>query len=213
MHNGLSLTPSLPALSPKRLGEDTLTMHQSYRSLSVTKSKLALISQVMTNVNQEKKALQEVTSRLRKKKGEIASDCTNIKKNHEHLHNETLKLTRATSRFLSDRVGMEKELESLETDCRSLDNSIGVAKLELGSLKATAEKDKVSIAKLEEMVGRLRKELAVQVRERENVRADTVSKGRQVDQLKDKITRLHHANQVFMKQIRASAEELGASRA
>jgi len=188
-------------------------MHQSYHSLSVTKSKLALISQVMTNVNQEKKALQEVTSRLRKKKGEIISDCADVKKNHEHLHNETLKLTKATSRFLSDRVGMEKELESLETDCGSLDTSINVARLELGSLQSTAEKDKSSIAKLEEMVGRLRKELAVQVRERESVRASTVSKGRQVEQLKDKISRLHFANQIFMKQIRASAEELGASRA
>jgi chromosome segregation ATPase len=87
-----------------------------------------------------------------------------------------------------------------------------VARFELASLQATAEKDKASISRLEEMVAKLRKELSGHVRERENVRASTVSKGRQVEQLKDKITRLRNSNQVFMKQIRASAEELGAGR-
>ena len=222
MHKFGSSLPSLPSLSPhlspgplgKRFSEpepEALSMQQSFRNLSLTKSQLQLLLQALGTVSQEKKTLTDATSRLKKRKGELISDCLNLKKNHDRLHNETVKLDKAHAKFESDRATMEKELETLVADGKQLDVEIAQAKLELMQVRAMSNEETASVQKLNDMIARLKRELALQVRQRETARSEGVSFDRQIAQIREKIYRMQSSNQSAMRQIKKTAHDFGAT--
>lgn len=222
MRRNASTVSSLPSIaqSPKIRSElqanpmsssEPLTMQQSFRNLSLTKSQLRLLAQALTNVSQEKATMADVTGRLKKRSLELTSECQSLKKNHDQLHNETVRLEKAHCKFESDRVTMEKELEQLAAEDKAQDEVALRKKLEMMELKAVSSKESEAVSKLKEMVARLKRELAMQVRQRESIRSETTALNRQIEQLRDRIFRLRSTNQTMMQKIQQTAQEFGAS--
>lgn len=201
------------SLSPKRVPEhEQISVHQSMRDLSVTRSQLRLLMQALTNITQEKKTLVDVTGRLKKRKMEVSTECSNLKKNHDRLHNETVRLQKAHDKFESDRVTMEKELEFLETEAKMQDAAAAREKLEIMETKALLNEETVAVQKLSDMVAKLKREISVQTRQREAVKGETTGLDRQIEQLREKILRLRSSNQNVMRQIKQTAYNIGEVR-
>ena len=194
----------------KKTEEDNLTIQQSYQSLSYTTSQLQLISQALETINKEKEALGNINAQLRRQIAKTTNDCQGLKKNHERLHNETIKINKATSRLEEERVLMEKECEALEVDSVSCDQEADKHRYEITKLRALIKEESSAVDSLSDMTTKMKKELSLQLRERDSLRTETATATKQIEQLRDKISKLHSSNQKFMRQLKSTAKELGS---
>ena len=191
--------------------DQDMTIQQSYQSLSYTTSQLQLISQALETITKEKSALTNITSQLKKQIAKTTSDCQGLKKNHERLHNETIKINRATERLEAERVLMEKECEMMEGDSREDEGCAGRLRYEVTKMQTLMGQEAAAVSNLQVMTSKMKKELSLQLRERDALRTESATLSKQTDQLRERITKLHSTNQKFMKQIKSTAQELGAA--
>lgn len=191
---------------------EPLTVQQSYQNLSYTTAQLQLISQELETVNKEKIALTDVSAQLRRKIARATADCQGLKKNHERLHNETIKINKATERLEAERILMEKECQSLETETSEHEDMADKTGYDVTKVKAIITKERSAVDNLAELTAKMKKELALQLKERDNLRTEAATASRQVEQLRSKIEQLRNANQKFMQQLRTTAKVLSRER-
>ena len=195
-----------------RGSSQVLTIQQSYQSLSYTTSQLHLISQALDTINKEKAALGDITAQLKRGITKASGDCQGLKKNHERLHNETIKMNKATERLEAERILMEKECQALETETAEHEEMVDKTRYEVTKLKAVLDEERSAVESLTVMTGKMKKELALQLKERDVLRSETATASRQVEQIRDKIEKLRGANQKFMRQLKTTARALSRER-
>lgn len=196
----------------RRVDSEVLTIQQSYQSLSYTTSQLHLISQALETVNKEKAALADISAQLRRGIAKAGGNCQALKKNHERLHNETIKINKATERLEAERILMEKECQALETETGEHEASADKAHYDVTKLRAVLSEERTAVESLTDMTGKMKKELALQLKERDALRTETATASRVVEQLRDKIEKLRGANQKFMRQLKTTARALSRER-
>lgn len=202
-----------PARPKSRRAEpETLTIQQSYQSLSYTTSQLQLITQTLDTINKEKAALTDINGQLKRKITKTGSDCQALKKNHERLHTETIKMNKATERLEAERILMEKECQTLEMELNESSDLTDKSRYEVTKLKSIISDEQMAIESLTDMTSKMKKELSLQLKERDALRTEAATASRQVVQLKDKIEKLRSANQKFMRQLKTTARTLGRER-
>jgi uncharacterized coiled-coil DUF342 family protein len=135
-----------------------------------------------------------------------------LKKNHERLHNETIKINKATERLEAERILMEKECQSLETETGEHEDMADKTGYDVTKVKAIITKERSAVDNLTELTAKMKKELALQLKERDNLRTEAATASRQVEQLRSKIEQLRNANQKFMQQLRTTAKVLSRER-
>lgn len=202
-----------PTRPKSRKGDsEVLTIQQSYQSLSYTTSQLHLISQALETINKEKATLADISAQLRRRIVKAGGDCQALKKNQERLHNETIKINKATERLEAERILMEKECQALETETTAHEESADKTRYDVTKLQAVLSEERTAVESLTDLTGKMKKELALQLKERDALRAETAQASRQVLQLRDKIQVLQGANQKFMRQIKTTAKALSRER-
>jgi len=203
---------ALQARPKSRGGSEALTVQQSYQNLSYTTSQLQLISQELETTNKEKAALADISAQLRRKTAKASSESQGLKKNHERLHNETIKMNKATERLEAERILMEKECQSLESETAKHEDMSDKTGYDVTKLKGIITKERSAVESLTDLTSKMKKELALQLKERDSLRAEVATASRQVEQLHSKIEQLRSGNQKFMRQLRTTAKVLSRER-
>lgn len=209
---GKASRPSSARPRPPSRNSEALTVQQSYQNLSYTTSQLQLIAQELETINQEKATLSDISGQLRRKIAKATGDCQGLKKNHERLHNETIKMNKATERLEAERILMEKECQSLESETAENQDMADKTGYDVTKLKGIITKERSAVESLTDLTSKMKKELALQLKERDSLRAEAATASRQVEQLRSKIQQLQTGNQKFMRQLKTTAKVLSRQR-
>ena len=183
-----------PAVNVEALGNSTSQLH--------------LLTEELETLTKEKKALQEIVEQLRREIKSVNSQAVMIKKNHERLHNEAVKIHRATHKLENDRILISRDTQNFERESKGLEISVQNQQEEVQDLRLTQDQEQATMDKLESVITRMKKELSLQLKERDAFRSEALNNEKQISLMESKIQEIKSKNRSIVRKIHFTVSQI-----
>lgn len=197
-----SLSNFNPKETPKKRAKSMSKI--SVDEFSQNSTQLALLTEELATLKKEKEVLTEYTAQLTKSIEECKTQNQSLISNHDKLHNETRNINKSTQRFEQARVKNSKICKESQENINKLDQSIDDLRRQKEDLEKRYKKESNNVTKLQEVVTKMRNELALQEKDRDRLRNEMNCSQKQIQQLEEKVEGLKVSNANFMKKIKLS---------
>ncbi|OMJ81991.1 hypothetical protein SteCoe_17425 [Stentor coeruleus] len=188
--------------TPKKRSSSMSTI--SINEFSRFSQQLSLLTEELAMLKKEKETLIEYNSQLTKKIEDCKIHNQSLSSNHDKLHNESKSINKSLQRFEQTRVKNLKTSKESQDNINKLEQIIDdLCKLKEDLLKRH-RKESNNVKRLQEVVTRMRNELALQEKDRDKLRNDVNCSNKQIEQLEERVERLENSNMNFMKKIKVS---------
>jgi chromosome segregation ATPase len=183
-----------PAVNVEALGNSTSQLH--------------LLTEELETLTKEKKALQEIVEQLKREIKSVNNQIIMIKKNHERLHNEAVKIHRATNKLENERIIISRDTQNLEKESKELEISVQHQQEELQDLRQTLDQEQATMDKLESVISRMKKELSLQLKERDAFRGEAFNNEKQNSLMESKIEEIKSKNRSIVRKINFTVSQI-----
>lgn len=197
-----SLTNFNPKETPKKRSNSMSTI--SINEFSQFSQQLSLLSEELSMLKKEKEVLIDYNSQLAKKIEDCKNHNQSLSSNHDKLHNESKNINKSLQRFEQTRVKNSKTCKENQDRINKLDQTIEDLHRLKEDLLKRHRKESNNVTRLQEVVTKMRNELALQEKDRDRLRNDVNCSNKQIKQLEEKVERLENSNMNFMKKIKVS---------
>lgn len=180
---------------------ERLIFSDYHEDLKQSSNELRLLIQELDTLNDQKDVLQDIVDQL-KREMHLGSTYTNkIRKNQDKLHTESDKISKANDRINEDRSRTNREIALLYREVRDLDKEVKDGYDGCMDIKLQIEAENAAISGLTSVTKKMKKELSLQMKERDVLKSKSAETEKQIFQISNRIEKLRLNNYGFLEKI------------
>eukprot|EP00743_Colponemidia_sp_Colp-15_P004761 GILK01005127.1.p1 GENE.GILK01005127.1~~GILK01005127.1.p1 ORF type:complete len:241 (-),score=46.05 GILK01005127.1:532-1254(-) len=183
--------------------------------LQVLAEKLQEYQRELEQKADEKRKLIELIAQMKREINLTDGRCQALRRNHDRLHNETVRLEKKISGVRDSNFVVNNELKQVRKDVDRLEHERDHFRTEASAARQQEVEEASACETLQSIISRMKKELQVQLKERDHMKAEAMQAQRTAHHLHERIEGWASTNRVLLDTINgtiSTVDEMPSSR-